>query len=98
MIDFSNFIEIKTAFDTGTLSVENMQRTVKENYVSQDQYQTIVGEVYPVKTNKPHLLTEAEYAALIGAGDMASTKAEDVAKTQSLDNVSTGMFSAKKGS
>ena len=79
MIDFSNFIEIKTAFDTGTLSVENMQRTVKENYVSQDQYQTIVGEVYPVKTNKPHLLTEAEYAAFMGIKD-GVTQAEDVKK------------------
>ena len=69
MIDFPNFIKIKMAFDTGTLSVDNMQRTVKENYVSHDQYQTIVGEVYPVKTNKPHLLTEAEYAALMGIED-----------------------------
>ena len=94
MIDFPNFIKIKTAFDVGTLSVENMKRTVKENYISPDQYQTIVGEVYPVKINKPHLLTEAEYAALIGAGD-GVTQAEDVAETQLLDNVSTGMFSAK---
>lgn len=76
MIDFPNFVEIKIAFDAGTLSVENMQRTVKENYVSQDQYQTIVGEVYPVKTNKAHLLTAAEYATLIG-DDMTSTQAEE---------------------
>ena len=69
MIDFPNFIKIKIAFDVGILSVENMQRTVKENYVSQDQYQTIVGEVYQVKTNKAHLLTEAEYAALMGVED-----------------------------
>lgn len=66
MIDFQNFIEIKTAFDAGTLSVENMQRTVEENYISKDQYQTIVGEVYPVKINEAYLLTAAEYAALIG--------------------------------
>lgn len=79
MIDFPNFIKIKTAFDMGILSVENMQRTVKEDYVSQDQYQTIVGEAYPFKTNKPHLLTEAEYAALIGAGD-GVTQVEDVKK------------------
>ena len=69
MIDFPNFIEIKTAFNAGTLSTENMQRTVKENYISPDQYQTIVGEVYPVKTNEAHLLTEAEYAALIGTNN-----------------------------
>ena len=79
MIDFPNFIKIKIAFDTGILSVDNMQRTVKENYVSQDQYRTIVGEVYPVKTNKAHLLTEAEYAALIGAED-GVTQVEDVKK------------------
>lgn len=66
MIDFPNFIEIKTAFGAGTLSTENMQRMVKENYISPDQYQTIVGEVYPAKTNKAHLLKAAEYAALIG--------------------------------
>lgn len=57
MNDFPNFIELKTAFDAGTLSTENMQRTVKENYISPDQYQTIVGEVYPVKINEAHLLT-----------------------------------------
>ena len=79
MIDFPNFIKIKIAFDVGTLSTENMQRTVKENYVSQDQYQTIVGEVYPVKTNEPHLLTEAEYAALMGVED-GVTQTEDVKK------------------
>lgn len=66
MIDFTNFIELKTAFDAGTLSTENLQRTVKENYIRPYQYQIIVGEVYPVKTNKAHLLTAAEYAALIG--------------------------------
>lgn len=69
MIDFPNFIKIKIAFDVGTLSVENMKRTVEENYISLDQYQTIVGEVYPVEIHEAHLLTEAEYAALIGAGD-----------------------------
>jgi len=69
MIDFPNFIKIKIAFDVGILSVDNMQRTVKENYVSPDQYQTIVGEVYPVKTNKPHLLTASEYAAFMGVKD-----------------------------
>ena len=79
MIDFPNFIKIKIAFDTGILSIDNMKRTVKENYVNPDQYQTIVGEVYPVKTNKPHLLTEAEYAALIGAKD-GVIQAEDVKK------------------
>ena len=66
MIDFPNFIEIKTAFDAGTLSTENMQRMVKENYISPDQYQTIAGQVYPVKINEAQLLTVAEYAALIG--------------------------------
>jgi hypothetical protein len=66
MIDFPNFIELKTAFDAGTLSIENMKRTVKENYISPDQYQTIVGEVYPIKINEAHLLTAAEYDALIG--------------------------------
>jgi hypothetical protein len=66
MIDFPNFIELKTVFDAGTLSIENMKRTVKENYISPDQYQTIVGEGYPVKINEAHLLTAAEYAALIG--------------------------------
>ena len=66
MIDFPNFIELKTAFDAGTLSTENMQRILKENYISPDQYQTIVGEVYPVKINEAHLLTAAEYATLIG--------------------------------
>lgn len=66
MIDFPNFIEIKAAFDAGTLSTENMQRMVKENYTSPDQYQTIVGEVYPAKTNEAHLLTDAELKQLIG--------------------------------
>lgn len=85
MIDFPNFIQIKIAFDAGTLSVENMQRIVEESYISPDQYQTIVGEVYHAKINEPHLLTAAEYATLIGAGDgvddMTPTQAEDVAKT-----------------
>jgi len=69
MINFPNFIEIKTAFDAGTLSTENLQRTVKENYISPDQYQTIVGEVYPVKINEAHLLTAAEYATFMGVKD-----------------------------
>lgn len=70
MIDFQNFIEIKMAFNAGTLSTENMQRMVKENYISTDQYQTIVGEVYPVKTNEAHLLTAEEYATLIKIEEM----------------------------
>lgn len=66
MNDFPNFITIKTGFDTGKLSVDNVKQATDEGQISQDQYKTITGHLYPVETLDMTPITDEELALMMG--------------------------------